>query len=135
MSLDLGGAPVQHREIQDCESELLMSYFDKIMVQAGGIDSGFKKVKPEEYRTRLLHVKGTKNRVTIREVPKTYKSLNSGDVFVLDGGKNIYQWNGKASNGTERHRAAELCRTLDGERKGLAKITVFSKDAPSFFNI
>ncbi|KAJ3340132.1 hypothetical protein HDU93_007357 [Gonapodya sp. JEL0774] len=48
----------------------------------------------------------------------TWYSLNDGDVFVLDNGKVIYQWNGKHSNGIERVTAAGFCRYLDGERGG-----------------
>ena len=31
----------------------------------GGADSGFNKVKPEEYKPRLLHIKGTVVRALI----------------------------------------------------------------------
>jgi len=79
------GKPVQHREIQDHESPLFISYFDKfggIKILKGGIESGFNRIKPTEYKSRLLWVKGKKN-VRIREVPKTFKSLNNGDVLFL----------------------------------------------------
>eukprot|EP00158_Paraphelidium_tribonemae_P009307 Partr_v1_DN28827_c1_g1_i5_m33949 putative gelsolin len=124
----LGGVPVQHREVMGHESELFMSYFPKINIQEGGVDSGFRQVKPEEYRPRLLHVKGNKTRVVVREVEKNHGSLNSGDVFVLDCGLKIFQFNGKQSSGIERHKASELCRALDVERKGLAKQLVINED-------
>ena len=62
----------------------------------------------------------------VREVPISYQSLNSGDVFLLDCGKELYQWQGKNASGQERFKASELVRAIDSERKGLANVTVFS---------
>ena len=131
----LGQVPVQHREVQGHESELFLSYFAKFKVQAGGVDSGFKHVKPEEYRPRLLHVKGVKNRVAVTEVDKSYKSLNSGDTFILDAGLKIYQFNGKSASPTERSKAMEMANALAKDRK-TAKVTVFTegdKDLAEFW--
>jgi len=134
----LKGAPVQHREVQGYESDLFMTYFKgQIVIMEGGIDTGFKHVKPEEYKPRLLHFKGKKN-VRVSEVPLTRDSLNSGDVFILDAGLTIYQWNGKSSAATERFKAGTVARALDDERKGLAKVVVFeegAKDAKPFWDL
>jgi hypothetical protein len=49
----LGQVPVQHREVQDYESPLFLSYFNKtggIRILAGGVDTGFNRVKPNEYK-------------------------------------------------------------------------------------
>ncbi|KAJ3337968.1 hypothetical protein HDU93_000292, partial [Gonapodya sp. JEL0774] len=134
----LGTLPVQHREVQGSESQLFMSYFIKFMVVEGGVESGFKHVKPADYRPRLLHIKGGKIK-NIIVLPKSVESLNSGDVFILDAGMNIYQWNGRyESSPAEKVKAGELCRALDDERKGLPKVTVFSegdKDAAPFWTL
>jgi len=122
----LGGAPVQHREVQGHESELFTSYFQKFKVQEGGIETGFKHVKPEEYRPRLLHIKGAKGRVVVTEVERSYKSLNSGDCFILDAGLKIYQFNGKSSSGIERSKSMELSVALSKDRK-TAKVTVLTE--------
>jgi len=116
----LGGAPVQWREVQGFESERFASYFPKgIIIQHGGIESGFHHVKPEEYRTRLLQLKGKKH-VRIHEVPLSHTSLNSGDVFVLDAGKVLIQWNGSKSGVLEKAKGAELLQAIEGEREGRA---------------
>lgn len=49
---------------------------------------------------------------------------------------NIYQWNGTKSDQAERAKAAEWCRAIAGERKGLSKINVYEEgdaDAKGFF--
>lgn len=38
------------------------------------------------------------------QVPYLRTSLNSGDVYILDMGMQIYQWNGAESSGMERHK-------------------------------
>ena len=63
----------------------------------------------------------------IREVPKEYTSLNSGDVFILDVGTTLYQLNGKKSQGSERIKAAEFVRAIEGERQGASKVIVIGK--------
>jgi len=120
----LGDVPVQHREIESKESALFLSYFASkggIRILEGGAETGFNHVEPTKYKPRLMHLKGRKN-VRIIEVPLSASSLNEGDVFVLDAGLTLYQWTGKKANPTERTRAAQLCRQLDSERKGLPKV-------------
>jgi gelsolin len=123
----LGGEPVQHREVQGYESDLFLSYFkNQIKILEGGVDSGFKHVEPEKYEPRLLHLKG-KKKVRVTQVELSFKSLNSGDVFVLDKGLNIFQWNGSKAGPQEKMKGAQLCRALDDERKGLAAVHVFEE--------
>lgn len=132
----LNGLPVQHREVQGFESPLFLSYFPIFIVQDGGIESGFKQVKPESYRPRLLHVKGTKKSIIVREVPMTHSSLNSGDVFIADLGLQLIQFNGKSAGPFEKSKGAELCRAFDDERKGAATVQVVeegSKDMDVFW--
>jgi len=118
----LGGAPVQYREVQGFESERFLSLFPKITIQHGGIDSGFKHVEAEKYRHRLLHIKGTIKQSVVREVPLNHDSLNSGDVFILDEGLVIYQFQGRGASGGERSKAAQIARGIDDERG--SKVTV-----------
>jgi len=132
----LGGAPVQHREVQGHESELFMSYFkNEIKILEGGVDSGFKHVEPEKYNPRLLHLKG-KKKVRVTQVDMTGASLNSGDVFILDAGLKAYQWNGSKAGPQEKAKGAQLTRAIGDERKGQVKITVIEendKDQPAEF--
>jgi gelsolin len=124
----LDDVPVQHREVEDYESELFLSYFPNgVRLLAGGVDSGFNHVTPETYSPRLLHVRGTFKSVSSSQVPLASASLNSSDVFILDLGLKIIQWNGSKSNGAERNKAAALARAIDDERKGLAHVEVISE--------
>ncbi|XP_010156475.1 PREDICTED: villin-1-like, partial [Eurypyga helias] len=58
-------------------------------------------------------------------VEMSWKSFNLGDVFLLDLGQLIIQWNGPESNRNERLRAMTLAKDIrDRERGGRAKVGV-----------
>jgi len=134
----LHGAPAQHREVQGYESDLFVSYFKgHIKLLEGGVESGFKHHEPEKYTPRLLHLRGRK-KVRVTQVEFSNKSLCVGDVFILDAGLDIYQFNGKGSPPMEKMKAAQLCRSMDDERKGASKIRVIedgdkSEDSKAFW--
>jgi len=124
----LRGAPVQHREVQEFESDLFLGYFNnQIQILDGGVDSGFRHVEPEKYAPRLLHLKG-KKKVRVTQVDMSHGSLNSGDVFILDKGLELYQFNGAKAGPQEKMKGAQLCRAIDDERKGLPKVTVIEEN-------
>jgi len=127
----LGGGPIQYREIQGSESTKFLSLFpnNTIYILKGGIDSGFSKVKAEEYKPRLLHVFGDKH-VRVSEVTLSGSSLNSGDVFILDLGLTIYQFNGSKSTFQERAKGASLVRAIKDERKGSPAVEVLTEADP-----
>lgn len=114
---------VQYREVQGVESERFHSYFKAITIMEGGAESGFRHVTPEEYRPRLLQFCGTRKHIAITEVPLAKSRLNAGDVFILDLGLTLYQWNGSGSNKDERFRAAQYLQELQSERGNAATET------------
>jgi len=123
----LGGAPVQHREVQGHESDLFMGYFgNNIRLMEGGVDSGFKHVEATKYEPRLLQLKG-KKKVRVTQVDLTHVSLNSGDVFILDKGLELFQWNGTKSGIFEKNKGAAMCRAISDERMGKAKVYVLEE--------
>ena len=128
----LGGGPVQYREVQNHESKRFMEMFPNgVEYLSGGIESGFKKVDRDAYTKKLLHIKGKKN-IRAQQVPLTYKSLNHGDVFVLDDGKTIYCWNGKQSSKKEKVKATEIARKIrDEERGGKSKVVIIDSGIDS----
>jgi len=133
----LGDLPVQFRETQGCESKEFLDLFSgQIIIQKGGIESGFNKVKPDDYKPRLLHMKGNKERVRVTEVALSCKSLNDGDVFLLDAGLAIWQWNGKTAGIFEKRKANEIIQNLKKERNGKPVSAVLDdlEDAKDFWD-
>jgi hypothetical protein len=132
----LDGKPVQHREVDGYESKQLLSYFKTFSTQNGGVKSGFHHWTEPEYPSRLLMVKsapiagGHRSSVVVREVPKSM--INSGDVFILDTGKVLYQWNGKKSSGIEKVKAAEYAHGIEADRSGDVNVETFGEKKKSF---
>jgi len=123
----LGGAAIQHRETQGHESDLFLQSFKSVEYKKGGVKSGFVHVDRDSYETRLLQVKGARS-VRVNEVPLSASSLNAGDVFILDVGLTIYQWNGAKCNRKEKTKALEVtCAIRDVERSGKALIEVIEQ--------
>ncbi|XP_051986064.1 gelsolin-like [Xyrauchen texanus] len=126
MQLDdhLGGAPVQYREAQNNESIKFLGFFKSgIKYKQGGVASGFQHVVTNDMNVkRLLHIKG---RRTIRatEVNMSWVSFNRGDCFIVDLGKDIYQWCGSECNRFERLKASQVAIDIrDNERNGRAAL-------------
>ncbi|XP_056095393.1 advillin [Rhinichthys klamathensis goyatoka] len=127
----LGSSPVQHREVQAHESSIFCGYFKQgIIYKSGGVSSGMSHVETNTYDIqRLLHVKG-RRKVTGTEVEMSWKSFDTGSVFLLDLGKTIIQWNGPESNTQERLKGMMLAKDIrDRERGGRAEIGVIEGDA------
>jgi len=114
----LGDEPVQYREVQGNESKRFLDLFPKMTVMSGGVESGFNHVKPTEYKPRLMHVTGFKQKVQVYEVPLSVDSLNDSDCFVLDNGLTIFQFNGTKSNAWEKRKAQAIVQGLKASRLG-----------------
>lgn len=127
--LVLRGVAVQHRETQDHESKLFLSYFKGgIRYLQGGVRSALKKADPTAFEKRLFQVKGRKN-VRIAQVQCKSNSLNQGDSFVLDCGRTLYVWIGPKSGKKERLGAIETAKRIrDEERGGKAVINIIESD-------
>ncbi|KAM7400952.1 hypothetical protein PAMA_005241 [Pampus argenteus] len=122
----LGGGPVQFREVQNFESNTFLGYFKSgIKYQKGGVASGFQHVVTNDVNVkRLLHVKGRRV-IRATEVDMSWSSFNKGDCFIIDLGKDIYQWCGSECNHFERLKAAEVSIDIrDNERNGRAKLNL-----------
>lgn len=91
----LGGAAIQHRQVQGHESDLFTSYFGNVMYLSGGVESGFTHVEPTVEVPHLYQVKGTEKSMSLTQVPVERASLNSGDCFILMlSPEQVYLWNG-----------------------------------------
>lgn len=112
----LDDKPIQHREVQGHESKLFKSYFRSITILRGGAESGFKKVEATKYEPRLLHFHGDRKHVEVTEIARCLDLLDSSDVYILDLGLKIFQWNGRNSNKDERFRAAWYVNDIKHQR-------------------
>uniref|UniRef100_A0A672GHD4 Villin-like n=1 Tax=Salarias fasciatus TaxID=181472 RepID=A0A672GHD4_SALFA len=141
----LGGSPVQYREVQGYESARFRSYFKNgLIYKKGGVASGFNHVDTNAYNVlRLLHVKGRKH-VTATEVEVAWSSFNTGDIFLLDMGKAIVQWNGPKMSDLlipfSSFQAVLVAQDIrDRERGGRAQIGVVDggdeRDSPELMKV
>lgn len=118
----LDDGPVQHREVQGAESALFQSYFKGMTYMEGGIASGFRQVKPEEYKPRLFQVRQAAKTLRAFEVPVKASSMNHGDTFILDNGPKIYLWIGAESNAFEKSKGGALAHNIVAGRQGKSKL-------------
>jgi gelsolin len=117
----LDDKPVQHRECEGHESDLFKSYFKSgLTLLEGGADTGFNHVEPEKYTPRLFHFKGTGKNVVVNQIPACKDRLDSSDVFILDLGLTIYQYNGESSSVFEKNKAVNYLGALREQRTGKA---------------
>ena len=67
--------------------------------------------------------------VRVREVPLNNRSLNTGDVFILDAGLKIYIYNGHDANRAEKSKGIDVATKIrNEERGGRAEIIVLDED-------
>ncbi|XP_045482618.1 gelsolin [Harmonia axyridis] len=135
----LGGVPIQYREVQEHESQLFVSNFKSgIRYLPGGVASGFHHVDPDAFETRLFQVKGSRN-VRVKQVDPKITSMNEGDCFILDVGKDIYVYIGTKSKRIERLKAITAANQIrDQDHAGKAHVHIIDEfssenDVEAFF--
>lgn len=122
----LDGAPVQHREVQEHESQKFQNYFKSgIRYMPGGVASGFKKQEINDAgEKRLFQVKGKKN-IRVRQVDLSISSMNKGDCFILDAGNDIYVYVGKNAKRVEKIKATSAANQIrDQDHNGRARVQI-----------
>jgi len=137
----LGGAPTQHRELQENESQLFLSYFKTgVKYLPGGVKSGFTHYDPEDVEKRLFRVKGKKN-VQVKQVPVDISSMNKSDCFILDGGKEhpILVYMPTGARKMEQFRAIQVANEIrDEDHAGNAEVEVvdqYTDNMDKFFEM
>ncbi|XP_070852368.1 gelsolin isoform X2 [Drosophila suzukii] len=138
----LNGGPVQHREVQDHESQLFLGYFKNgIRYEQGGVGTGFKHVQTNSQgEKRLFQVKGKRN-VRVRQVNLSVSSMNKGDCFILDAGSDIYVYVGSLAKRVEKLKAISAANQIrDQDHNGRARVQIiddFSTDSDKqkFFDV
>eukprot|EP01133_Synstelium_polycarpum_P007235 gene7235-8411_t len=93
--------------------------------EQGGI-SALINAAPKD-QPKLLHIKGRRSPY-VCQVELSYLSLNSGDCFILDCGKEmnlLFQWNGSSANRIEKGKGMDIAKSIkDKERVGCRVLIV-----------
>ncbi|CAG5135435.1 unnamed protein product, partial [Candidula unifasciata] len=128
----LDDVPIQHRECQGHESDLFKSYFPKGLTELeGGCASGFRNVPAEDYQARLLlFSKDKAGHMIVKQIRRSSSQIKEDDVYILDDGNVLYQYNGSNSSPMERSKAAQYLNELKSERGGPKTEVVDGPDTP-----
>lgn len=104
------------------ESELFLSYFPNgLVIEEGGIESGFRHVEVAEYQPHLLQVQRRGGQVRAFEVDCTIDALDTSDCFILDSGSKIYVYHGPTADPFEKAKSTSLAETMKAERGDIAR--------------
>ena len=63
-------------------------------------------------------MKGDERQIYVRQVPLLWSSLTKGNLFVLDSGDSIFQFQGRNANPWERYEGNQLSTKIRNERRG-----------------
>ncbi|GJD04493.1 gelsolin [Colletotrichum higginsianum] len=121
----LHGAATQHRELQAAPSDAFLELFPRISIRSGGVRSGFRHVEEEDMSggggakepvLTLLRIfknpSAGAGGVVVHEVEPRWQSLDESDVFVLDAGDKIWQWQGRSCSPMEKAKAAQVVNDM-----------------------
>lgn len=109
----LGGAAIQHRQVEGGESPTFRAYFDNLTYLQGGAESGFHHVEATPDSPHLYKVKGTEKGMSLSQVSRNRSSLNKGDSFVLFANNStVWVWHGESANPDEKARANALAERM-----------------------
>ncbi|KAI0023915.1 hypothetical protein F4780DRAFT_685169, partial [Xylariomycetidae sp. FL0641] len=120
----LHGVAAQHRELQQEPSEDFVALFPRMRILSGGVRSGFTHVEADEGvdggdKKAVLLLRIFKHpsarradSIMVHEVPATWESLDSGDVFVLERDNKIWVWQGRHCSPMEKAKAAQVVHDL-----------------------
>lgn len=125
----LHGAATQHRELQAQPSASFLALFPRLTFRRGGVASGFRHVGDAEAAAEqaaeavvtLLRVfkhpcagAAGADAVVVCEVEPDWRSLDEGDVFVLEKGKGgkIWVWQGARCSPMEKAKAAQVVHEM-----------------------
>jgi len=123
--------PILHREVQGEESNLLKSYFDFFTIMKGNCDTSFRRCGPDAYKMRLFQIVGERKQISVFQIPFKRGNLNSEDVFVIDCGLRIFQFNGDTANKDEKFKATMYVNKIKRERRGKPRLEILEEKTTS----
>ncbi|VDL91527.1 unnamed protein product [Schistocephalus solidus] len=121
---------VLFREIEGSESPQFKRYFKIFGVHKGSLNDVFDPKNPQAFKPKLLHFHLNKksNRTEMFEVPISWKSLTSNDVFIYDEGTKMTQWNGSRCDEEERQAARQYGRSALKKRNCKVPFEFFDEE-------
>lgn len=111
----LGGAAVQHRQIESVEASEFVDLFDHLEYLEGGVESGFNHVEPTKEKPLFFKFRARDNKKgELVQVPMSISSMDSGSGFILFADKSsVWAWHGKDLKPLEKiactHQGDKLC--------------------------
>jgi len=114
-------------EAQGNESEDFRNIFEQIIVEEGGIASGFKKIEEEKWDVRLLRVYMDGKATRTEELPLNLSSLTQEDAFILDTGLDLYAWRGEKSKPLLKFNTCLVCQKIKDARNGKPKYVFYDE--------
>ena len=114
-------------EAQDNESEDFRNLFEEIIIEEGGIESGFKKIEEEKWDVRLLRVYYDGKVPRTEEVPLKLSSLTQEDAFILDTGLDLYAWRGEKTAPKLKFSTCMICQKIKNARNGRPKYKFYDE--------
>lgn len=106
---------LEFREKEGEESKRFKELFSYIQYLSGGEGSGLDHYEPVdaiETKPELYRVKGVESAIEMKKVKCRRDQLNSSDVFILDKGTSIWQWNGHSANTFKKQKANEFLESI-----------------------
>jgi len=93
----LGGAAVQHRQVEGREADEFVDFFQTLEYLEGGIASGFTRVEPTKEKPMFFKFKSRgKNKGELIQVPMSSSSMDSRSGFILYADKaTVWAWHGE----------------------------------------
>ncbi|ODM95069.1 Gelsolin, cytoplasmic [Orchesella cincta] len=119
---ELHGKAIQVRVVQGNEpAHFLRIFKGRMIIFRGGHASGFKNVRQHDTydptKPKLFHVKGTcEDDTRAVEVEPIAASLDSDDVFVLDGPGVTYMWIGNGASEDEKAMGRNVDKLVSPDR-------------------
>lgn len=111
----LGGAAVQHRQIEGLEADEFADCFEFLEYLEGGIESGFTKVEPTKEKPLFFKFRARDNKKgEMVQVPMAISSMDSQSGFIIFADKaTVWVWHGKDMKLMEKiactHQGESLC--------------------------
>ncbi|KHJ97718.1 gelsolin repeat protein [Oesophagostomum dentatum] len=121
---EIGTAAIKTIEMDDALGGAPVQYIN------GGYDSGYHYIEDvlKDFKPILYHCKGKRN-VRCAQVECKKESLNLGDVFILDLGRELYVWMPPKSGRLERIKGMACAKHIaQVERGGQAKVHILDSE-------